>query len=249
MYDNETQLSVEKYLKAIATMTNSVGKLDVLRCHLKTQNDVMSVAIIESIIKDLSKCAGVEYNLTDFSGVQIPEVKPVEYKYNLTAPEPPKPLRVEIVENNEKKANNYIDDVQNNDIVINNKNNDFAKYMAEAEQTIKQTFKPKNNKVVKLVNPSKGLEVDNVTGKIIYNFVNSNTLAFMIYDKAKKELMMTFKRNGRAYIYKYVPMFIIDNLAQLDETGASAGGYFQQNVVKHPEKYPYTEITDAQYIG
>ena len=50
----EENLSVEKYLKAIATMTNTIGKLDVLKLHLKGMyDDKMSVAIIESIIKDL----------------------------------------------------------------------------------------------------------------------------------------------------------------------------------------------------
>ena len=68
----EENLSVEKYLKAIATMTNTIGKLDVLKLHLKGMyDDKMSVAIIESIIKDLSGAVGIDYKMID---VNIPKI-------------------------------------------------------------------------------------------------------------------------------------------------------------------------------
>ena len=36
---NENELSVTKYLEAITVMSNSIGKLDSLRVHLKENND------------------------------------------------------------------------------------------------------------------------------------------------------------------------------------------------------------------
>ena len=240
MYEEQNNLSVEKYLKAIAVMTNSVGKLDVLKCSLKAKNDLMSVAILENVIKDLSKAVGMEYHPID---VQIPEVKTPAF--NTTYPTNPEPVVVNIV-TDEKATVDNIKTEQNSNI-------DFAKYMQEAEKTIKTVFSNNNKKVVKnnavKINQSKGFEID-TTGKMTYKFVNSSTLDFMVYDKTKREMLMTFLRNGRTYLYKNIPMFIVDNLAQLDERGTSSvGSYFQQNVVKQPRKYPYQELTDEQYIG
>ena len=48
---NENELSVTKYLEAITVMSNSIGKLDSLRVHLKENNDNMSMLVLEDIIK------------------------------------------------------------------------------------------------------------------------------------------------------------------------------------------------------
>ena len=42
---------------------------------------------------------------------------------------------------------------------------------------------------------------------------------------------------------------LFDNLVNIDTVGESAGAYFQREVVKKPKNYPYTEITDSEFIG
>lgn len=243
----EENLSVEKYLKAIATMTNTIGKLDVLKLHLKGMyDDKMSVAIIESIIKDLSGAVGIDYKMID---VNIPKIKPVDAEtrevmneknlnmgFTTIAPEH-EPIICEVV--NQKADNQEV--VYGND-------NGFAKYMDLANKTLNKKFAKPVKKEVKKINQSKGIEID-TTGKMTYQFVNSSHLAVMTYDRAENELTMTFK-TGRTYLYKNIPMFLFDNVAKIDESGtASAGGYFNQNVVKNPKRYPYKEITETEFIG
>lgn len=87
----------------------------------------------------------------------------------------------------------------------------------------------------------------NDNGNLIYNFQNSNTLSFMIYNKEKESLMMTFKQNGRSYEYYNVPIRFFDNLVNIDEKGSSAGAYFQQNIAKVWKNYK--EITNSMLIG
>lgn len=239
----EENLSVEKYLKAIATMTNTIGKLDVLKLHLKGMyDDKMSVAIIESIIKDLSGAVGIDYKMID---VNIPKIKPVDAETREVMNE--KNLNMgfaKITPEHEPIICEVVNQKTDNQEIVYGNDNGFAKYMDLANKTLSKKFA----KPVKKINQSKGIELD-TNGKMTYQFVNSSHLAVMTYDRSNNELTMTFK-TGRTYLYKNIPMFLFDNVAKIDESGtASAGGYFNQNVVKNPKKYPYTEITDAEFIG
>lgn len=241
-------LSVEKYLKAIAVMTNSIGKLDVLKLHLKSMyDDKMSVAIIENIIADLSQAVGIDYKMMQ---VELPKRKPLdnetkevinEHNINMGYVQPKtSPVVCEIVEDNTTKE--YAEQNKSANNNIKKTDNGFAKYMDLTNHILQK----RNEK--KLQN--KGIEIDETTGNMTYKFVNSSTLEFMIYNKANKELTMTFKRNGRIYLYKQVPVFMFQNLVQIDEIGTSSvGSYFQQNIAKQPKKYPYKEITDEEFVG
>lgn len=247
----EENLSVEKYLKAIAVMTNSVGKLDVLKLHLQGMyGDKMAVAILESVIKELSNAVGMDYNMIS---IDLPKIKPLDAEtreiineknmnigYGNVTPEI-EPITCEIVTG---KENN-----------MSYSGNGFAKYMDMANKTLSEKFAKKSVKKVmpktetKIINQSKGIEIDEKTGRMTYQFVNSSHLAVMTYDRFTKELTMTFK-TGRTYLYQNIPMFLFDNVSKIDESGtASAGGYFNQNVVKKPKQYPYQEITDTEFIG
>ena len=68
---NENELSVTKYLEAITVMSNSIGKLDSLRVHLKENNDNMSMLVLEDIIKNLSKAIGNDYKMINIDNVTI----------------------------------------------------------------------------------------------------------------------------------------------------------------------------------
>lgn len=248
----DENLSVEKYLKAIAVMVNVVGKLDVLKLHLKSMyDDKMSIVILETVIKELSDAVGMEYKM--LNTVDIPKRKPLDAEtkevinehnvnmgYAKTIP-PVTPLVCEVVEKSDISENEVLSD------------NGFSKYMDLANKTLSEKFARKSKKTAQkskeVVNTSKGIEFDEKTQKMTYQFVNSSHLALMVYDRVNKELTMTFK-TGRTYLYKNIPMFLFDNVASIDESGtASAGGYFNQNVVKKPKQYPYTEITETEFIG
>lgn len=241
MEEQQEQLSVEKYLKAIAVMTNSVGKLDVLKLHLKSMyNDTMSITILESVIHDLSKVAGMEYKPFDVATIPIASQK-IE-----TAPKA-EPLKIVVADN---KAEDNI--IEYGDVKYS-QDCGFAKYMNMASQTLQEKFKKKTKKVKKVEvveNKNNDIEFDESTGNRTYQFVNSSTLSFMIYNEDKKELIMTFKRNGRTYLYNNVPISIFQNLVQIDESKQfSVGSYFQQSIVKKSELYPYKELTDTEFIG
>lgn len=235
----ETQnLSTEKYLKAIAVMTNSVGKLDVLKLHLKSMyNDTMSITILESVISDLSKAVGMEYRPLDVE--KIPTMKTP----NLVEVPKVEPLKIVVTED------------KNAEDVVYSQDCGFAKYMSMADKILQEKFaKKKKNNIPKakkeVKKESVGIEVDNNTGNMTYNFTNSSSLLFMIYNKDKKELIMTFAKNGRTYLYKNVPVCIFQNLVQIDESKQfSVGSYFQQNIAKQSKLYPYKELTDTEFIG
>lgn len=252
----QENLSVEKYLKAIVVMTNSVGKLDVLKLHLKSMyDDKMSIAIIESVISDLAQVAGVDYKMMQ---VELPKRKPLseetrqvinEHNINMGYTAPVKPAVIEVVE--AENAPEFEEEIETKKeikkpVVNINKtkriDNGFAKYMNLSNSILKKRAEKKAQ--------NKGIEIDESTGNMTYQFVNSSTLEFMIYNKEKKELTMTFKRNGRIYLYKQVPVFMFQNLVQIDENGkTSVGSYFQQNIAKQPKKYPYKEITNEEFVG
>lgn len=245
----DENLSVEKYLKAIAVMTNSVGKLDVLKLHLKSMyDDKMSVAIIENVISDLSNAVGMDYKMMQ---VELPKRKPLdaetkevinEHNINMGYAQPKvnAPIVCEVIE--DENAIEYMEEKPANKKTVKKNDNGFAKYMHLTNKILQK------NKLVKTSN--KGIEIDEATGNMTYKFVNSSTLEFMIYNKTNKELTMTFKRNGRTYLYKQVPVFMFQNLVQIDEIGkSSVGSYFQQNIAKQPQKYPYKEITDEEFVG
>lgn len=239
MEENQN-LNVEKYLKAIAVMTNSVGKLDVLKLHLKSMyNDTMSITILESVIHDLSKAVGMDYKSLDVE--TIPTMKqPIE------TPAPKvEPLKVVVTEDKIE------DDIIEYGDVKYSKDCGFAKYMNMANKTLQEKFSKKTKKVKKVEeNKNNGIEYDEATGNRTYKFTNSSTLSFMIYNEDKQELIMTFLRNGRTYMYNNIPMPIFQNLVQIDESKQfSVGSYFQQNVVKKEKLYPYKELTDTEFIG
>lgn len=238
------EISVEKYLQGIVTINSTLGRLDVLRLHLTQNNDKVSVDVIETVMKDLAKVCGVDYKFIDVANVNIEKVvKTVsinkvedERQYNnyvdFSNCNPKKPTVVEIIENNNHV---YEDEIEKNNI-------------ANATLNTEKVSRELKKRVEKKINQSKGVEIDKTTGNLTYKFVNSNTLDFMTYNKNTKELIMCFLKNGRTYLYKNVPMYIFDNLHITDENGASAGSYFQQNVVKKWVKN-YKEITDTQLIG
>lgn len=230
---NENELSVTKYLEAITVMSNSIGKLDSLRVHLKENNDAMSILVLEDIIKNLSKAIGNDYKMINIDGVAIAPKTAKTITPDINAP---KVHVAEIIQDDTIGEKSYINfDVTNNkDKKYNKTNKDFAELMQQSE-TILNSKKPK-------------VDIDKTLNET-YTFTNSNTLDYAIYNSKNKELIMQFKKNGRIYKYKNMPRFLFDNLVNIDSIGESAGAYFQREVVKKPKNYPYIEITDSEFIG
>ena len=225
---NENELSVTKYLEAITVMSNSIGKLDSLRVHLKENNDNMSMLVLEDIIKNLSKAIGNDYKMINIDNVTIAPKTAKTVDINA-----PKVHVAEIIEDDTIGENSYINMQVTNNKRYNKTNTDFANFMKKSEDIIgKQKAK---------------IEID--TNNETYTFVNSNTLDYAIYTPKSKEMIIQFKKNGRIYKYKNMPRFLFDNLVNIDTIGESAGAYFQTEVVKKPKNYPYTEITDSEFIG
>ena len=225
---NENELSVTKYLEAITVMSNSIGKLDSLRVHLKENNDNMSMLVLEDIIKNLSKAIGNDYKMINIDNVTIAPKTAKTVDINA-----PKVHVAEIIEDDTIGENSYINMQVANNKRYNKTNTDFANFMKKSEDIIgKQKAK---------------IEID--TNNETYTFVNSNTLDYAIYTPKNKEMIIQFKKNGRIYKYKNMPRFLFDNLVNIDTIGESAGAYFQREVVKKPKNYPYTEITDSEFIG
>ena len=225
---NENELSVTKYLEAITVMSNSIGKLDSLRVHLKENNDNMSMLVLEDIIKNLSKAIGNDYKMINIDNVTITPKTAKTVDINA-----PKVHVAEIIEDDTIGENSYINMQVTNNKRYNKTNTDFANFMKKSEDIIgKQKAK---------------IEID--TNNETYTFVNSNTLDYAIYTPKSKEMIIQFKKNGRIYKYKNMPRFLFDNLVNIDTIGESAGAYFQREVVKKTKNYPYTEITDSEFIG
>ena len=225
---NENELSVTKYLEAITVMSNSIGKLDSLRVHLKENNDNMSMLVLEDIIKNLSKAIGNDYKMINIDNVTIAPKTAKTVDINA-----PKVHVAEIIEDDTIGENSYINMQVANNKRYNKTNTDFANLMKKSEDIIGK--------------PKAKIEID--TNNETYTFINSNTLDYAIYTPKSKEMIIQFKKNGRIYKYKNMPRFLFDNLVNIDTIGESAGAYFQREVVKKLKNYPYTEITNSEFIG
>lgn len=247
----EDEVTIEKYLNAIVTINSTLGRLDVLRLHLNSMyDDKMANAIIESIMKELANVSGVDYKSIN---IELPKRKPLDNetramvmeknynlsKYNQTYPAPPSPCVVDIIEGNPADNINYMP------IIDNTNNVDYANTILQTQEIKKKVQKVKEQKQI---NKSLGIKIDNETQNMTYKFVNSNTLSYVIYNRKSKEMIITFVKNGRTYKYYNIPIYMFDNLVNLDENGASAGSYFQQHVVKN-KSIRYEEITDTMLIG
>lgn len=223
---NENELSVTKYLEAITVMSNSIGKLDSLRVHLKENNDNMSILVLEDIIRNLSKTIGNEYKMIDIDSIKKTVISNVDA---------PKAHVAEIAQDDAIGENNYVDFMANRqDKKYQNVNKNFADLMQQSENITRS----KKSKV----------EVDRTLNET-YTFINSNTLDYVIYNPSNRNMIMQFKKNGRIYKYRNIPRFLFDNLVNIDQAGESSGAYFQREVVKKAKLYPYIEITDSEFIG
>lgn len=67
--------------------------------------------------------------------------------------------------------------------------------------------------------------------------VQSSHLKAVGYDKQSQTLIIEF-HGGRIYQYSNVPAFEYEGLM----SASSHGTYFDRNIRKHQERYPYTEI-------
>lgn len=229
-----SEASIEKYLEGIVAINSTLGRLDVLKLHIKsTYNDIVANAIIESIIKDLSNVCGVNYKTIE---LDIPVMKPLthetrqiieEKNANMGYIKKDEPIKIEIIEDNNIK---YENEIKSKNIPIG----------------LKKLIQPleKKQETQKL-----GVEFDEVSNKYTYSFNNSNTLGYSIYNNNDRSMIINFVKNGRTYKYNNVPRYIFDNLVNLDERGASAGAYLQQNIVKKWKNGQYKEITNDEFIG
>lgn len=222
-----SEVSIQKYLDGIVSINSTLGRLDVLRIHLKENGDMHSIHVIDAIIRELSNVCGVTYR-----SINIDSVQKVA----------PKPLL--LLGENMKNAESDFKAV---------KNENRYKYMSEDKDGSKNgTFSQEQKKpcdIAQAVLKAESVQKNNNDNITYYDFKNSNTLNYMKYDKISKDLIIQFKQNLRTYKYKKVPKYMIDNLYLIDERNASAGSYLQQNVIKKWKKSMYEEITDTTLIG
>ncbi len=68
--------------------------------------------------------------------------------------------------------------------------------------------------------------------------VNSSHLKAVGYDEARQILIIEF-HGSRIYRYSNVPAYEYEGLMN----ASSHGTYFDRNIRKHPERYPYVELT------
>lgn len=184
---NVDEMSIEKYLQAITTINSTLGRLDVLKLHIKsTYDDKVADIILESIIKELSAVCGVNYKTIDLKIDKT--IQPIsnttkqiilEKNKNIGYVAPAsQPMTIEIIEDNNHV---YEEEKQKqNDINI-------------AKATLQAETQKKQKKAISDVAPV-GVQYDSNTCKYTYSFVNSNTLAYMIYEKLTKQLIVTFKQ-------------------------------------------------------
>lgn len=228
------EVSIQKYLDGIVAINSTLGRLDVLRLHIKAMyDDKMANAIIESIIKDLSNVCGVNYKTIE---LDIPTIKPLtnetkqiieEKNANMGYVKKDEPIKIEIIEDNNVQYENKT------------KANNIPAGLKKLIQPLE-----KKQETQKL-----GVEFDEVSNKYTYSFNSSNTLGYSIYNDNDRSMIINFIKNGRTYKYNNVPRYIFDNLVNLDERGASAGAYLQQNIVKKWKNGQYKEITNDEFIG
>lgn len=233
MQYEENNLSVEKYLKAITIMSQVQGKLDGMRLNLYNRDDMMSLVLIESAIKDLSKAIGNDYQMIDIEElVRMEELKKNKsiqtssYISDIPKYTPRKPIVTEIIEDDNIDYNSSKIDL-----------NKYRKQESEFAQSIDFAEKTLAKKEIGR------LEIDAKKEKLMYTFSNSHTLSWMMYDKKKKELIVEFMKNQRIYRYNNIGAYIFQNMVQIDEAKESANSYFQREVCKQPKLYPYKEIT------
>lgn len=234
--ENLNGLSVEKYLNAITIMSQVQGKLDGMRLNLYNRDDMMSLVLIESAIKDLSKAIGNDYKMIDIEElIKVEQLKKnrgvstSSYISDVPSYTPKKPIIAEIVEDDNINYKPSMD------------LNKYRKQETEFSQSINFAEKTLSKK------ESGRLEIDERKEKLMYTFANSHTLSWMMYDKKKKELIVEFSKNQRIYKYNNIGAYIFQNMVQIDEAKESANSYFQREVCKQPKIYPYKEIT-AEFI-
>lgn len=218
------EVTIQKYVEGITTINSALGRLDVLRLHLS--DNKMALTIVNTIMDDLAKVCGVEYNKINY----IPTKEDLEKRKQREELQRPTPMKIEIVE--EEKPQ------------VKRENKNKLDLMQLANNVLKQEKKQENKKVENV-----GIQYDESTGNMVYKFVNSSTLDFCMFNKNTNDMIMAFKRNGRIYKYKNVKIYMFDNLVNLDEANGSAGGYFQQNIANKWTKGNYEEITDTMLIG
>ena len=233
-YDENTNgLSVEKYMNAITIMSQVQGKLDGMRLNLYNRDDMMSLVLIESAIKDLSKAIGNDYKMIDVEEL----IRMEELKKNKTIPTssyisdtpkytPRKPIITEIIEDDNINYGSSRIDLNK----YRKQESEFAQSVDFAEKTLAKREIGR-------------LEINAEKNKLMYTFSNSHTLSWMMYDKKKKELIVEFTKNQRIYKYNNIGAYIFQNIIQIDEAKESANSYFQREVCKQPKIYPYKEIT------
>lgn len=231
--ENLNGLSVEKYMNAITIMSQVQGKLDGMRLNLYNRDDMMSLVLIESAIKDLSKAIGNDYKMIDIEELTRMEdlkknrnVLTSSYISDTPKYTPRKPIITEIIEDENVNYKPSIDLNQ-----YKKRNAEFAQSVDFAEKTLAKKEVGR-------------LEIDEKKEKLMYTFSNSHTLLWMMYDKKKKELIVEFSKNLRIYKYNNIGAYIFQNMVQIDEAKESANSYFQREVCKQPKIYPYKEITD-----
>lgn len=231
--ENLNGLSVEKYMNAIMIMSQVQGKLDGMRLNLYNRNDMMSLVLIESAIKDLSKAIGNDYRMIDVEElIRMEELKKnravttSSYISDIPSYTTKKPIITEIIEDENANYNPSKDLNQ-----YRKYNKEFAQSIDFAEKTLAK-------------NETGRLEIDERKEKLMYTFFNSHTLSWMMYDKKKKELIVEFSKNQRIYKYNNIGAYIFQNMVQIDEAKESANSYFQREVCKQPKIYPYKEITN-----
>lgn len=233
MQYEENNLNVEKYLKAITIMSQVQGKLDGMRLNLYNRDDMMSLVLIESAIKDLSKAIGNDYQMIDIEELirteELKKNKPIQtssYISDIPKYTPRKPIVTEIIEDDNINYNSSKIDLNK----YRKQESEFAQSIDFAEKTLAKR-------------ESGRLEIDTKKEKLMYTFSNSHTLSWMMYDKKKKELIVEFMKNQRIYKYNNIGTYIFQNMVQIDEAKESANSYFQREVCKQPKIYPYKEIT------
>lgn len=232
-YDENFNLSTEKYLNAITIMSQVQGKLDGMRLNLYNRDDVMSLVLIESAIKDLSKAIGNDYKMIDIEELtRMKDLKKnritTDSSYISDVPKymPRKPIVTEIIEDDNINYNSSKIDLNK----YRKQETEFAQSIDFAEKTLAKREIGR-------------LEIDAKKEKLMYTFSNSHTLSWVMYDKKKKELIVEFMKNQRIYKYNNIEAYIFQNMVQIDEAKESANSYFQREVCKQPKIYPYKEIT------
>lgn len=233
MQYEESNLSVEKYLNAITIMSQVQGKLDGMRLNLYNRDDMMSLVLIESAIKDLSKAIGNDYQMIDIEElIRMEELKKNKsiqtssYISDIPKYTPRKPIITEIIEDDNINYNSSKIDLNK----YRKQESEFAQSIDFVEKTLAKRETGR-------------LEIDAKKEKLMYTFSNSHTLSWMMYDKKKKELIVEFMKNMRIYKYNNIGAYIFQNMVQIDEAKESANSYFQREVCKQPKMYPYKEIT------